>query len=423
MAKVLTRTWTGEGDASIPRRDRRACDYTPYVPDPLAERPFILDGTVAADVADAETAIARLNAEAGALRDTEALARLLLRAESVASSKIEGLEVGARRLLKAEAARESGGESSDVTAEEVLGNIGAMQQGLAIAEGGERLTVDGLLDVHRVLLAGTRLEAHGGAVRDCQNWIGGSDFDPCSAVYVPPPPSLVPALLEDLCDFCNSEALPAVVQAAVAHAQFETIHPFIDGNGRTGRALVHLILRRRGLASRVVPPVSLILATWSGDYVNGLTGFRYVGASTGKSAHDGLNAWVALFATACSRATDDAWSFEARTRELEAGWRERTGRVRAGSSVDLLLRALPGAPVLTAKSAAALLGRSGQAANEAIGRLVEAGVLQQTNVGRRNRAFEAPDVIRAFTDLERRLASPSGDTRRQPPSRAVPYRG
>ncbi|WP_201295193.1 MULTISPECIES: Fic family protein [Nocardia] len=110
---------------------------------------------------------------------------------------------------------------------------------------GESITEDVLLEIHRRLLAGTRLAEHGGSLRDVQNWIGGSSFNPCSAAFVPPPPELVPELMEDLISFCNSDDLPAVAQAAIAHAQFETIHPFIDGNGRTGRALIHLILRRR----------------------------------------------------------------------------------------------------------------------------------------------------------------------------------
>jgi len=80
--------------------------------------------------------------------------------------------------------------------------------------------------------------------------------------------------MADLCAFCTSESLPAVAQAAIAHAQFETIHPFADGNGRTGRALIQLVLRRRGLATRVMPPISLVLATWATDYVDGLTATR-----------------------------------------------------------------------------------------------------------------------------------------------------
>jgi Fic family protein len=229
-------------------------------------------------------------------------------------------------------------------------------------------------------------------------------------------------LLEDLCAFCNGDSLPAVAQAALAHAQFETIHPFVDGNGRTGRALIHVILRRRGLAATVVPPISLVLATWSDAYVGGLTATRYREAPASQAATDGVNDWLDLFAAATRRAVEDAMSYEQRVREVQRRWRERLGRVRADSAASRLIEALPGAPIITVQSAAALIKRSGQAVNEAIPRLVEADVLKQTTVGQRNRAFEATDLIDAFTNLERQLASPEGDTHASPPQRRVPYR-
>jgi Fic family protein len=392
------------------------------VPDRLAAAEFILDGDVAADVADAEAAVARMDAQAVALADTEALARLLLRAESVASSRIEGLEVGGRRLLRAEAAREFGDESADVTAQEVLGNIDAMAW--AVQNGGPStpITPEMLFQIHQRLMTGTRLEAHGGRLRAVQNWIGGSSYNPCSAVFVPPPPELVGELVDDLCDFCNDDSLPAVAQAAIAHAQFETIHPFVDGNGRTGRALIQLVLRRRGRALRMVPPVSLVLATWSDQYIDALTGTRYLGEFRSAAAHEGRNRWIALFAAACQRSVEDAARFEARLDELRQAWREQLVRVRAGSAVDLLIHAVAGAPIVTVTSASRLIDRSFQSTNEAVARLAEVGILRPVTVARRNRAFEAHEVIDAFTDFERQLASPVGDTRASPPTRSVPRR-
>ncbi|MFI4993593.1 MAG: Fic family protein [Solirubrobacterales bacterium] len=422
MARLIKRKWEPSLSSGLPRRDRQGCDYQAYLPDLLRDRRINLAGETAADVADAENAVARLNAEAKALVDTEAVARLLLRAEAVASSRIEGLEVGGRRLLKAEAARVMGDESSDVTAIEVLNNIEAMSWAVETLSSGPSITVAGILSIHRRLLAGTRLEEHRGKLRTSQNWIGGSEYNPCSAEFIPPPPEHVEALLEDLCTFCNGDSLPAVAQAAVAHAQFETIHPFVDGNGRTGRALIHVILRRRGLAPHVLPPVSLVLATWATDYVAGLTATRYRGPHTSAAAQDGLNRWIGLFGAATRRAVADAEQYEARVTELQAEWRERLGGVRAYSAADLLINALPGAPVVTVQSAATLIGRSEQAANQAIPRLADAGILRQISVGRRNRAFEAAELIDAFTDIERRLASPDADTRFSLPSRTVPRR-
>jgi Fic family protein len=406
----------------LSRRDRQGCDYQAYLPDPLMARPLQLSGSTAADVADAELAIARLNQEASTLADSEAMARLLLRAEAVASSRIEGLEIRGRRLLKADLARELGTSRQDVTATEVLNNIEAMHWAVEALSERPRIAVEDVLAIHERLLAGTRLERYSGRLRDEQNWIRGSSFNPCSAAFVPPPPEHVRALMGDLCEFCNDDTLPAVAQAAMAHAQFETIHPFVDGNGRTGRALIHVILRQRGLAPRLVPPISLVLATWSAHYIDGLTRTRYPGAPDGEEAVDGTNAWISLFAGACRRAVADAEAFEERERALQAEWERRLGRVRKNSATQLLLRALPGAPIVTVQSAATLVGRSVQAVNEAIPRLLEAGVLKQMTVGGRNRAFEAAELIDSFTALERQLASPDADTRASPPARRVPYR-
>ncbi len=420
MSELLNRHWQSRvADSGVSRRDRHSCDYEAYLPDSLAGRQFLLDGDVAADVADCEAAINRLNVEAAALVDTEALARILLRAESVASSRIEGLQIGAQRLLRADAVRSTQEPASDVTASEVLGNIDAMLYGVEQIGFVDEIKIDVLLELHRRLLVGTRLEPHGGNFRQEQNWIGGSDYSPCSADYVPPPPEFVVDLMEDLCAFCNTDELPAVVQAAIAHAQFETIHPFIDGNGRAGRAIIHLVLRRRGLALRVLSPVSLVLATLTRSYVGGLTATRYVGPASSPEAISGVNTWIATFAGACARSVADATAFELQAANLEKQWRERVGRIRTNSATDLLLQRLPGAPVLTAESAAALLGRTYASANDAIQRLVRADILRQITVGRRNRAYEAPEIIEAFTDLERRLASPTDDAL-SPPDRALP---
>jgi Fic family protein len=405
MAELIKRTWQSDlGGSGLPRKHRQSCEYEAYLPDPLIGRQVTLDGQVSADVTEAEAAIATLNVSATALVDTEALARILLRAEAVASSRIEGLEVGARRLLHAEVIRGLHEVLVDVTAAEVLGNIDAMVFGIGSVGPGDQITVGLLRDVHRRLLQGTRMAEHAGELRTTQNWIGGSGYNPCSAAFVPPPPEFVPDLMSDLCAFASSDDLPVVVQAAMAHAQFETIHPFADGNGRTGRALIHLVFRRRGLAMRILPPVSLILATWVRSYLDGLTGFRYIGDSSTEEALAGLNGWIGTFAAACSRAVADTESFEERSAQLEETWRIQVGAIRAGSATDLLLRVLPGVPVLTVDAAASLINRTFNPANEAIQRLVDAGILRQVTVGRRNRAFEAPEVIAAFTALERQLA-------------------
>lgn len=364
----------------------------------------MLDGEVAGDVAAAEVALARF--EEG-LPEGGGIARLLLRAEAMASSRIEGLVIGGRRLLRAAAARRLGDSPWDPTAGEVLGNIEAMEWGIAAVAPGGEITGDAVREVHRRLVAGTGIEEHGGVLRRVQNWIGGSFHSPCLADFVPPPPEAVPALLEDLWAFCNEDTLPAIAQAAVAHARFETIHPFVDGNGRTGRALVHMVLRRRGFGRRALPPVSVILAPLVDDYVRGLVGTRRVGPADSPEAQPGCDYWIEFFANVYRSAVEDAGRFAERVRALQSAWRDRIGPVRSDSAVARLIEALPAAPVLTAATAAALVERSVQATTLAVTRLVDAGVLVQVNVGRRNRAFEAPELIEAFNALDRRLASPA----------------
>lgn len=410
MAELIRLQWVSDLGTGLSRRDRTGCWYDAYLPDHLIGRAFRFDGDVAADIAEAEAAVLLLNGSATTLRDTEALAHLLLRAESVASSQIEGLQVGGRGLLRAELAAQAGLESDDSTANEVLGNIKAMSWGVDVLASAPKITLDGVLGVHKRLLAGTRRDRYAGVLRREQNWIGGNDYNPCAAAFIPPPPEEVEPLMLDLCDFCTQDDLPAIAQAAIAHAQFETIHPFVDGNGRTGRALVHVILRRRGVAPHLSPPISLILETWTRAYVDKLMATRYVGDRDSEMAVNGTNDWVAFFAAACRRSVADAESFEARIRGIQDHWSRALGKVRRNSAVDLMVQRLPGAPIVTVTSAAELTGRTFQAANQAIDRLRSVGILAPITVGRRNRAFEARDVIEAFTDLERQLASPEGNT-------------
>ncbi len=410
MPSLVKLRWAPAITEGLPRADREGCTYEAYVPDPLADRPINLTGQTAADAADAEHAIHRLQAGAHLLAETEAIARLLLRAEAVASSKIEGLQIGGRRLLKAQLAEAQGQTPADVTAQEILNNINAMAQALADQQPGAPITIERLLDTHSRLLTATSLEDEAGRLREVQNWIGGSSYNPCSAEFTPPPPGQVPELMEDLCEFCNQDRLPALAQAAIAHAQFETIHPFIDGNGRVGRALIQLILRRRALTGNITPPISLVLATRPRDYVGGLTATRHTQPADSSTAQQGLNTWVATFAAATSRAVTDAETYEQTVSEITARWRERLRSQRQGSAAALLLDVLSGAPIITVNSAATLTGRSKQAINTAIPRLLDAEILSQTTIGRRNRAFEAPEMIDAFNKLERELATPTPNT-------------
>jgi len=243
--RLIRRVWEADPALYAPARQRRPCAYDAFLPDPLVSYSAQIGAPTLGVVSDAEARIAELNAVA---RPALApLARLLLRTESIASSKVEGMQVDARTLARAEARLDTGGRAGP-EALEVLANIDAMQLAIEEASAETVFGAEHILAIHRVLLARAPNASIAGELRSDQNWIGGNDYNPCGADFVPPPPENVAALLDDLVAFCADETLPPIVQAAVAHAQFETIHPFADGNGRTGRALVQVILRRRGLA-------------------------------------------------------------------------------------------------------------------------------------------------------------------------------
>lgn len=424
MAKYEERSWNPKyAPSGLPRSARRGGTYSVYIPDKLAERTFLFGGPEAADAADAERAISELDQSATSLADTEALARLLLRAESVASSHIEGLIVGPRRLLTADAARQQGDDPSDVTAAEVLANIDAMAYAVAAVNDGAQITPELLRETHRRLLEPTALSQHAGHTRREQNWIGGNSYNPFSAAFVPPPWEMVDPLVEDLCAFCNDDSLPTVAQAAIAHAQFETVHPFIDGNGRVGRALIHLVFRRRKLTTAVSPPVSLILATRARDYIAGLSATRYDGPFNSSQAVDGLNMWLGTFAAACARAAADALAFEQRIKSIQDSWRERLGSVRKHSTALYIIDTLPGTPIVTLSEIQKLTGGSLSSASSAMEKLESAGVVEPLIVGRKRRqVYQAREIVDAFADLERQLASPAGDTHIEAPVRDVPAR-
>ncbi len=367
------------------------------MPDALAGRLILMPPDVAEQLQNAEQAITDLNLRSPEVASLEGIARLFLRAEAVASSKIEGLEVNARRLVRAEAARALGRPTHDVTAEAVLGNIEAMQFAVDVLADRRELTVQDILDTHRVLMSRIERPDPGGIIRTTQNWIGGYASNPCTADFVPPPPGDVPVLLEDLVAYMNDDEHSPLLQAAMVHQQFETIHPFGDGNGRVGRALIHVVLRRRGMSPRFVPPLSLILSTHSKEYVAGLRAASYVGKPTGKEAVEGVAAWLRLFAFAAGRSAIDAGRFGRDVQELEQSWRRSPGRVRANSAAELLLKVLPSAPVITVATAAKLIGRSVPQTNAAVNRLAEAGVVVPVRDVHWNRTFEAAGLLDAFT--------------------------
>lgn len=404
------------------RQERRSGTYRPYVPDSLCSASLALTAETAAAVSRAQTDIALLNANAQHLTDTEPLARLILRAEAVASSKIEGLEISAGKLLEYEALDELGVRHRlDSTEAAVLANIGAMRQSITSATLNPPLSVTSICDINAMLLAGTDMEPFSGILRDRQNWIGGNNVNPLGAAYVPPKPEYVHEFMDDLVTFINTSPLPPLAVAAIAHAQLETIHPFADGNGRTGRAIVHAILRKAGLTTQVTPPISLILATDKDRYISNLAAFRTDNTDSSRTVQETMNDWVEYFARMTSEACSRAQQFETALADIQSTWAERT-KPRANSAASILISRLIGSPVVSIESAARLTGRSYEAARNAIASLTNAGVLTQNARNRKSNLYVAKDVVDAFTHYERSLATVSGDTKEERPARAVPQR-
>jgi len=424
MGSLVHQRWEPDLAAFGPRRARAGGTYAAFVPDPLSTRTVLLDARVAADVADAERALSVLDAavdQQDGPHRLEVLARLLLRAEAVGSSRIEGLVVSPRRLALADLDPDLEPASH---AREVVANLAALREALTLADRSGDVRVEDLCALHARLLAGTR-DAHlGGVVRTEQNWIGG--HTPLDAAFVPPPHDRLSALLEDFCAYLSGTDHSPLVQAALIHAQFETLHPFADGNGRTGRALLHLVLRRRGICRRFVPPISLVLATWSRRYVDGLMGTRVVAPPGSPEETEGWARWIETLAEATRVACAEATRYDAAVNARVASWRDQVAalatRPRADAAVWALLPWLPAAPLLTAATAVALTGRSPRAIDAALAQLVEAGVLRQVRGKIRYRVYEAVGVFDLVTDAERALASPALDTRQARPTRPVPAR-
>ncbi len=409
MPQWVQRTWPADPRAPDARKERQSFRYMAFVPDPVGQLQLALSAQIAGIVSAAERQVDLLNRAPPAMASLEVLARRLLRAESVASSRIEGLVLSQRRLAKAEV---EGAETGDETAKSVLGNVAAMEAAVKLGATDRPLKTRDILGLHRILMEATSTPGIGGRLRDRQNWIGGNAFNPGRADFVPPPPEKVRALMDDLCVFTNRTDLPPVVQAAIAHAQFETIHPFADGNGRVGRALIHVILRRQGLAPRYVPPVSLVLAADARRYVGGLTAFR----------EERIAEWCAVFAEAVQQAAAKAAELAERLVRLQQSWRERAGKPRRHSGAEALIKALPAHPIVTLATATQILARSKQAANEAIALLAKSGVVHPTTLARRNRAWEALEVFDLVNAVERELAIPTDPAAVRRPSPS-PRRG
>src|SRR3954468_11256735 len=410
-------------------RHRRSGRFHPCLPDLLMSRPLVVDAGLGAKAALVERSVRSLVSGPGA-RTLEGLARFLLRSEAIASSRIEGLQVSPQQVALAEFAQVEGGQVRGFSenARLVANNIMALQQAATSLATATAVTAAGIEDLQRALLSGH--EPLG--LRSTQNWIGGSDWHPLDAEFVPPPGDRVPALMADLADYMNSAIHGPLVQAALVHAQFETIHPFSDGNGRVGRALIHTVLARRDAVRVAVLPVSLVLLTRSGAYIDGLTAYRYDGPGDASHAQAGVSQWLGVFLDAVEVALQQAQHFVDELTALRTEWDQRLinarheqglrERPRADAAVARLLSALPEAPLVTARTVQRLLGVSHPAARKAAEELADAGILARKQVERNTTGYLARDGFDLLTGTERRRGGTRWDPQESAPARAVPAR-
>lgn len=380
---VEERIWEGQLNY-MGRTGRRA--YEVNIPPSIAESGWEeAENRLRDDLDPALTALQEAGRRAMTVTVNE---RLLLRSEAVNSSRIEGIRTNARNLSIALVGGRAK-EGARLTAH----NLAALARVLDESPRGETVGMDWILGIHRTIMAE---ESFAGRLREEQNWIGGSDLSPVGAVYVPPPPERVGGLMADLADFVNRGDIHPIVQIGVAHAQFESIHPFIDGNGRTGRALTQALLRRRGLPC---VPLSSGLMAARDEYYRSLDAYRLAGAEESIRIHARA---LRAAAAALTEATD-------RSSALVEAWRHRMQRHSPGPDREVLLPWLLGNPAFTTPQFESATQMPERSRRRLFAALADAGVIRRAGftvgAGPSVAVWEAPEVFGVLDELERRTVA------------------
>ena len=367
--------WMRDPDelALLPKSARRRMlpTYKASIPHLIANRDVILSPQLTARVSDLLVSIARFDGEQ--MQRGYDLPALLLRSESSASSQIEHLTSSVRNVALAELADES-----PQNARLVAGNVAAMRKAL---ESQDEITVDSIRDVHRILINWSG-ESFGGELRREQVWVGGTPYSPHGAHYVPPTWQRVPEYLDDIVAFISREDVDPIVQAAVAHAQFETVHPFIDGNGRTGRVLLHKILRRSGVLLHVTLPLSAGLLHNVDAYMKSLEAYQEGNPiAVVEQLVDALELSL-MVGRLVARNLDGVF----------AGWRGLMTE-RANSSIHRLPLVLAEQPVVTVPYVAEKMGITTRAAQNLVSRACEYEILRPLGNRRRGVFYQADELI------------------------------
>ncbi|PRA14150.1 cell filamentation protein Fic [Arthrobacter sp. MYb211] len=353
----------------------RGQNYEAFVPPTIAETGYAPSPQIASLAEEASREISRFDEKYGAR--VGPFATIMLRSESVASSQIENLTANARSLGEAEL-----GIEEELNATLVVRNVRAMESALAASE---NLDTGSILDMHRALMKGTRDEATAGSWRQQQVWIGTSSSSPIGAEFIPPHHDRVPALMEDLMVYARRTDVPTMAQAAIAHAQFETVHPFTDGNGRIGRALIHSMLKRHGVARNVSTPVSAGLLADIGAYHRSLDAYR---AGNPEPI-------ITLCSEASFRAIWNGTQLAEDVTSIADSWKAKI-KARKDAAVWRVLELLESRPVVNAAVLEAELGLDYLRSKRAMDLLTENGVVIGVDKYKRGRFWRAPEMLNAL---------------------------
>lgn len=371
------------------RDDRMCTQVTTSLPPKIADYLPVVSAEVCNLLEEAAQAVSTLEADHG--QHLGSLAALLVRTESVASSKIEHIQASITDY-----ARALHGSKANPSATSMAASATALVELVNSANPQQAVTLSAITDAHAVLMADDPHELpYAGRLRAVQNWIGGSDFSPRNALFVPPPPELVPDYLADLLSFSRRTDLSAVVQCAVAHAHFESIHPFIDGNGRIGRALINAGLRYRGSTKTIVVPLASALVADRDRYFAALTAYRAGDAGP----------IVALVAQAIMVAAKQSSVTAQRLAELPDQWLTAASSPRAGSAARTLVTTFFTNPIMSAEEAFDAAACTSSRGYAALNRLRDAGVITALTDRTRNQIWAAADLLAELTDLNDRIGA------------------
>lgn len=387
MAEKLTGASTRAGTYR-----RQPGQYRAFIPAPLPPvPPVLLSGALQARLSTADRALGRLDGSVQTLPNPDLFVFMYVRKEAVLSSQIEGTQSSLQDLLAAEA-NLVGAEGRPQDVDEVVNYVDAMNYGIARLE---TLPVSTRLigEIHARLLRGVRgSHLTPGELRRSQNWIGPGGSTIADATYVPPPPEELPQLLSNLERFLHQDTgLPDLVAIGLAHAQFETIHPFLDGNGRVGRLVISFLLTERGILHKPVLYLSHWFKRYRQEYYDCLQGVRDNGD---------WEKWLDFFLRGVAEVSAEATTTARRILALREEHRSAiTANLgRAAASGHRVLESLYDRPIISVADVEKLNSTGFAAANDVVARLVSIGILREVTGHARNRRFRYEPYVRLFTD-------------------------